>query len=220
LLIIFDLDDTLINTSKYIKPAMLKRAFNSMLENGLELEDEKNAIKYFKELSKNSDTFKINLKKFIEYFRIDFKFFDIAYKTYISDFDDSLKILTFPYTKNVLNYLSKNHTLAIVTMGYEKFQQHKIEKAGIDRSLFCKIMVSEDGNKEICYKSLLDENSFDFNECIVCGDKIENDLKPAKKLGFKTVLKKSFVEKKLKDEAVDFEITDLREIIKIVENKV
>ncbi|MCK4934771.1 MAG: hypothetical protein KAR79_04205, partial [Simkaniaceae bacterium] len=60
-------------------------------------------------------------------------------------------------------------------------------KAKIDPALFSKIFICPEKNKKPYYKTLF--NSFDYlpSDIVVCGDRINIDLTPAKELGFNTV---------------------------------
>jgi FMN phosphatase YigB (HAD superfamily) len=63
----------------------------------------------------------------------------------------------------------------------------KMKKAGIDSSIFSKILFSAARNKKIHYQGLLDEFGVSPSEVVVCGDRIATDLVPAKELGCRTV---------------------------------
>ena len=89
--------------------------------------------------------------------------------------------------KEILSELVRKHTLAIVTYGKKQFQLEKLKKAGIDTSIFSRIVVSESKDKKPHYQALLKELDIPASEVLVCGDRIHRDLSPAKELGFKTV---------------------------------
>lgn len=96
-------------------------------------------------------------------------------------------ISTTPNAKEILHLLGKTHTLALVTGGHPPFQLEKLEKAGIDRSIFSNIAIPEDSVKKPFYQRLLKEFSVPATEVLVCGDRIAMDLVPAFELGFTTV---------------------------------
>jgi FMN phosphatase YigB (HAD superfamily) len=105
-------------------------------------------------------------------------------------------------------------------MGSEKLQLQKLKKAGIDTSLLSKIIVAGD-DKTLAYKKIIKELKMNSSEVIVCGDRINNDLAPAKKMGCTTVHMKygrgsSFE----KDENIDFQIKELNSILEIINKKV
>src|SRR5690606_4017504 len=96
-------------------------------------------------------------------------------------------VATTPHAKEILKGFAKEHTLAIVTGGHPPFQMQKLEKAGIDRSLFSKIAIPEDSIKKPFYEALIREFSVGPKEALVCGDRIAMDLVPAHALGCQTV---------------------------------
>ena len=49
------------------------------------------------------------------------------------------------------------HRLAIVTGGRKAYQLEKLEKAGLEPSIFCKINVAEDCQKKPSYEALAEE---------------------------------------------------------------
>ena len=62
-----------------------------------------------------------------------------------------------------------------------------MKKAGIDSTIFSKLVVSEERNKKPHYQAIAEELGFERGEAIVCGDRIAVDLSPARELGYKTV---------------------------------
>jgi putative hydrolase of the HAD superfamily len=93
---------------------------------------------------------------------------------------------TWPKTGAVLDVLKKKYQLAIVTMGEPRFQMEKIKKSSLEPALFCKIVVTPIA-KGPHYKALMEALSLAPQEVVVVGDKIENDLRPAKELGARTI---------------------------------
>ena len=95
----------------------------------------------------------------------------------------------------------------------------KLKKAGIDSSLFCKILILEKKNeKKYCYESLIQELNLSPGDVIVCGDRIPIDLVPAKQLGCKTIhMKKGRgLHTAGSEREVDFTITHLSQIGKVL----
>jgi len=97
------------------------------------------------------------------------------------------RVSTTPNAKEILKYFAKTHTLALVTGGHPPFQLEKLEKAGIDRTIFSKIAIPEDSVKKPFYQRLIQEFSVPPTDVLVCGDRITMDLVPAFELGFTTV---------------------------------
>ena len=63
-----------------------------------------------------------------------------------------------PYNgvKETLQELKKNHQLGLVTYGTQSIQYKKLEKAGIESSLFSNIVVTKNRNKKPSYKEILE----------------------------------------------------------------
>jgi len=222
LLIIFDLDDTLIDTSGSITPVFLRKTIQALIKNGLQI-DENSAFEKIIKIDKTSPSSKESIKKFLLDVNANKNFYDIAYKAMINTSLSNIKILTLKNVKSTLKYLSNFHKLAIVTAGDEKLQFHKIKKAGIDTSIFSKIVVAKSSNKEPYYKEIIEELNIDIKKSFVCGDRVKMDLKSAKKIGCKTIHMKwgrgkNIFNKKEDSKLVDYTISSLEEIKTIIEN--
>jgi FMN phosphatase YigB (HAD superfamily) len=213
MLLVFDLDDTLIPTSKEITPKKLDFALKKMIDSGLSFDFEegkkmihkmnqgayrsKEVIEEFVSLIKGSDDHKkIGLKA------LDEKIGHIDVTPQI-DLNDFLKILR------------ESHKLAIVTGGNKEVQEEKIDLYQINRELFSEIIVEEWGQKERAY-ALLKEM---FGNFLVVGDRIMNDLSGAKKLGGITIhirQGRGILEPKNHPD-VDFEIETIKELTRVLE---
>lgn len=187
MLIIFDLDDTLINTSGSFVPTQLRRALDALVASGVSFHDFDEAMACLLRLNKAALSSKIALEEFFEINGLNISLLSLAIATVYDQVPEPFVIEAQDFAIELLQILAETHKLALVTMGQEKFQLLKMEKAGIDTSVFSKICVTPFKNKKNIYKELVQELDFDPQQVIVCGDRIENDLTPAKELGFKTV---------------------------------
>lgn len=214
MLIIFDLDDTLIDSCAITK-IKLKKIFFKLKKAGLNIKDEKKELSLLLNMDTKMLSAKETIKKFLEKKKSN-NFLKLALKELNKN---DLNIDVFPRKKanEVLKKLKEFHILAIVTIGNEKWQKNKIEKSGIDKRLFSVIeVVNED--KMVAYKKLLEKFNKKSEDTIVCGDKIEVDLKPAKLLKLKTIhMKRGRGINSKGKKFVDFQIFELEEIIKILE---
>jgi len=210
LLIIFDLDDTLIDTTGSLSPFFLRRAFIRMKEKGLKEEDENKLL----ELNQTSPSSTAALKIFLKQIGADPSFFEIGAEALSESLPDDLQVNSLEGAHTLLSELSQSHRLALVTFGEEKRQKQKWEKAGIDSRLFCKIVFSKQENKEFIYKKLLEELHLPPNQCIVVGDRPKGDLSGAKKLGMWTIHMKwgRGIYAETDSAWVDFEVQRLLEI--------
>jgi HAD superfamily hydrolase (TIGR01549 family) len=184
LFIIFDLDDTLIDTSSCIAPAQLKRALGFAQTKGLVFSDVDCARLLAEHVKAVSC--EMALKEFLEAHGASSSLILETLQQYRSLPDPDLAIPEVPNAKEVLEVL-KPHRLAIVTIGVRELQLYKLKKAGFFAPLFSKIIVATERNKKIHYQSLLEEFGHKPEETVVVGDRIEVDLLPAKELGCKAI---------------------------------
>lgn len=121
-----------------------------------------------------------------------------------------------PQAKEILTHFHSRCPLILVTGGNPLFQNEKMEKAGLDRSLFSKIAIPEDSMKKTVYETLSKEFSIPPNDIWVCGDRVEIDLKPAKELGFHTVHMQWGRGKIQNADWVEYRISDLNQLLGII----
>ena len=187
MLIIFDLDDTLIDTSGCITPVQLERALQHMVTAGLNVSNEGEALALLKRLDQTAESARASLSEFLELMEAQEHLYAVGEKTIYGDFPSDIILLPLENACEVLTELNYHHKLALVTVGKKDLQLKKMEKAGIDSSIFSKIIVSEDRNKKPHYQAIIEDLGFTAKETIVCGDRVAIDLTPAKELGCKTI---------------------------------
>lgn len=218
--IIFDLDDTLIDTSACITPVKLERALFRMVQEGMEIEDFSKALQALLQIDQLSVSARAALEEFIEINGFDSRFLSIALHEVYHQFTEDLPVFPVEEAVAVLSRLSYEHKMAIVSVGNLDQQLWKLKKAGIDSSLFCKILILEEKNKKQTYQSLIEEMNISPREVVVCGDRIPIDLTPAKQLGCMTVhMKKGrglYPNSIEHMHEVDFTITHLSQMQKIL----
>ncbi|MBS0584783.1 MAG: HAD hydrolase-like protein [Verrucomicrobia bacterium] len=186
MLLIFDLDDTLIPTSEELTPQRLSWVVEDCLKMGY-LEGEKEAL--FTELlalHKKKESTKAVLKEFFDN-RSEEGYLYAVEALYRGPLKVSkAKALTEEIL--LLEELKKSHLLALVTMGSPLLQREKLQLYKLEESFFEAVyIVPEEEKKGAYYEKLKEVCHKDFEEMVVIGDKIENDLYDAKKLGCKTV---------------------------------
>lgn len=187
MLIIFDLDDTLIDTSGCITYFKLEDALNLMVREGLVLPDFSEALKLLRRLDSTSESARSAIAEFIEILGAEKKIFECGVKEVYENISSEMPIFPLDGATELLADLGQHHQLALVTIGKEGQQMNKMEKAGIDSRIFSKIVVTEERNKKPHYQIIMDELSYAPAQVVVCGDRISLDLVPARELGFKTV---------------------------------
>lgn len=218
MLIIFDLDDTLIDTSGSIIPIKLKDALTRMIEEGLAVPSFPEALELLERLNQTAESSRHALSEFLNICDADNQFLEIGLKEIYHNISPEIAISTLPFAPELLAELKENHQLALVTIGFEGQQLAKMKKAGIDSSIFSRIVVTEERNKKPHYQAIISELGFNPHEVIVCGDRVSNDLAPAKELGFTTVhlrWGRGLTSQGLKKD-VDYTILQLIDIKKII----
>jgi len=112
--------------------------------------------------------------------------------TLFTDFKDKygFEAVLFTGVREVLERLSKNLTLGLVTNGRARCQNAKVDFVGI-RPFFKSIKISESfGVKkpdQSIFESCLAELGSDPSDCVCIGDNPNNDLLPAKNIGMKII---------------------------------
>jgi len=186
-LIVFDLDDTLIDTSGVITPFKMHQILELLIKRGISIGNLEIAHLALLALSRECLTSKEAILKELERYGATHLVEEVM-ALYKAPLPDTFQVKTTPNAKKVLHDLrERGDTLAIVTGGSRAFQLEKLEKAGLQHSLFSRIEVPEDSKKKKHYESLLQEFSVCAQDSVVVGDRISMDLLPAKELGFRTI---------------------------------
>lgn len=154
------------------------------------------------------------LKTFFTPLNKNAQFFEEARSIVYSDILTEEMIEPYPDAIEVLTKIQQKYPLGLVTYGVESIQYKKLEKAGIESSLFSKIVVTENKDKGPSYRKLFDELGIDPKTVLVVGDRFDRDLQPAKKLGCKTVLVSWGRSRKEDHKKADVVINTLNELIK------
>lgn len=182
---IFDLDDTLVETSKCLTPIVLIRAFDRMQQGGLGLTER--AIEDLLTINEQALTSKEALTIFVSEYPEKKEFLSLGIKSLSEPLPKSVSLEPVPHALEVLDRLQMDHTLALVTRGDVELQLQKMEKAGIQPDRFSKLIVSRGSSKKKDYQALLDAHDFLPSEVCVCGDRVPFDLSPGRELGMTTV---------------------------------
>lgn len=218
MLIIFDLDDTLIDTTRSVTEVQLERALKVMMELGLQIQDFQAALFKLRELNHDSESASEALFQFTSSFEGGDLYFQKGVEIVYGPIPNEVEVLSVKGAPNALETLSRFCSLCLVSRGKVEQQLAKMKKAGIDSSLFSKMVIFEGMNKKPHYVRILDELKVEPRFVVVCGDRVVIDLEPAKELGCTTVHMKCGRRSQMnhKSSGVDFEIADLREIKRIV----
>jgi putative hydrolase of the HAD superfamily len=213
-LIIFDLDDTLLDTSGAVTPFKMRECLKRLIEDGAKIQDFEQAYADLMELNNTSSRSKDAVLHFAESLGCPPT---RALAELTAPLPHGFTIPTTPGAKDILNHFSPKYLLAIATGGYPPFQREKIEKAGLEPSIFSKIAVLEDSNKGPFYGAIAKEFSIKPDNIWVCGDRVEMDLAPAHVLGLKTIHMRWGRGKMLKSaDWIDHTISSLSELKGII----
>jgi putative hydrolase of the HAD superfamily len=186
-LIIFDLDDTLIDTSGGVSPYKFKICVEALLEAGLPAPSFQEAYQRLLEINSTALRSQDALKRLIEEYRAPSSLYETASPLFTSPLPPDFRVPTTPYAKQILEWLVPRAHLALVTGGHPPFQLEKLKKAGLDGPFFSKIAVPENSVKGPHYEAFVKEFSERPQDVVVCGDRVAMDLEPARQLGLKTI---------------------------------
>lgn len=225
-IIVFDLDDTLLDTSSLLVPVAVQMACQTMIDFGLcatisECITFRNqCIKHFpranpfKEMINHFDIKeKTPKEQMLEAAQIAFCQVPLPNNLAILDGGQSL-----------LENLTLNHKLFLLTIGHTDTQNQKINKMGI-RSFFHEILLVD--NKSIDTKFSVFEKlvthlsslSIRPERILSVGDRLDQEIAAAKLQGCKTCWFKngehSFLQAQKKEEFPDFIIYKLSDLIKL-----
>ncbi len=185
MLIIFDLDDTLIDTSGCVTPFKMKECVKALMHMGVKLPSM--AYEELMQLNVGSSKSKDALSSFARSYGATQDQIDRVLDLLTSSLPDDFIVQMTPKAKEILEFYRSLHHLALVTGGHPPFQREKLKKAGVDSSVFSMISIPEDSVKKPSYEMLQEKFSLPPSEIWVCGDRIEMDLKPGFELGFNTI---------------------------------
>jgi len=212
LLIIFDLDDTLIKTTESIIPPKIRRSLAPVLNHSPEL------IEDLIRLDSMSVSSCQALREFIEIHEFDTSIAGLVHDELNGERFDDILVACHDQAIEVLKALSMDHTTCLVSRGDKTRQQNKMKEAGIDLAYFHEVIFCEK-SKLAEYEKLIKKFNADPKEAIACGDRVLYDLRPAKALGMTTI---QFLQGRGKASFdyycdVDYKIIQLVEIFDIIE---
>lgn len=220
MLVIFDLDDTLVDTSGCLAPEQRRRAFHAMEQRGLSLQAPEQGLELLGKLDEQALSFRYAVREFVSQIGADPALAEIGAREFYENIPSDFFLDPLEGAVPLLQQLSREHCLCLVTVGLPQQQRRKLEKAGIDSTFFSRIVVALEPDKGVHYETLLEELKFAPAEALVCGDRVGVDLLPAKKLGMTTVLMRWGRGLRPHTEEVDYEISHLSDLGKIIRRSV
>ena len=154
-LIIFDLDDTLIDTSGSLGPRKLFDALQVMVDAGLPVKSLAEGLKRLKAIDENSLSGKETITQFVKEMNAPLHLAEQGIKEYYENIEGDFTIHEVEGAQVVLQLLAEKSTLVVVSWGLEAQQLQKMKKAGFDTALFAKTIFIPENNKKPVYRQLL-----------------------------------------------------------------
>jgi len=216
LLIIFDLDDTLIQTSEVITPWRFQRVLKFLESKG---HDNDLLESLYQEITKQHQRFETSSEALLFFFQkhqINQSFYPECLSI-LNDFTQDLPVSIYKGVIEMLKALKSEVRLACVTSGMTSNQELKLNKSGL-KELFEEIIIVETGDKVHAYRTVFENSK---KSCVlVVGDRIQKDLVPAKSLGFYTALVQQGrgLFQKINHQYVDFVIQDVLEVENLIKS--
>lgn len=192
--IIFDLDDTLVKTSKLYNRA--RDEFSSLMQE-LGFNSEESLIKldevdisYIKEYGFVKERYPFSLGKTYEYFcKINGEKINPVLKKKIEDMGWQVFRQVPELIEDVcyvLDILSKKYFLILATLGDPQVQEEKVRLSGL-KKYFSEIFVLKHKNVEE-YQNILKKHNLNKKETWIVGNSVRSDLNPGLKLGINCIL--------------------------------
>lgn len=180
MLIAFDLDDTLIDTSGAVTPYKIQLLSQFFELHGLRGEK-------LEQLNRTTGSLRLAICECLSGSETQ-NLCEEALSLCHQLLPESFSVPTTPSASKVLNILKmRGHIITLVTGGKIDFQMDKFKKSGLEPSVFSKIRVAEDYQKMSHYMALMKEFSVLPDMCLAVGDRLQKDLEPARSLGWRTV---------------------------------
>ncbi|MBI5273701.1 MAG: HAD hydrolase-like protein [Chlamydiales bacterium] len=223
MLVIFDLDDTLVDTSGVILPIKLEQVMDAMIREGLVLKNKQGALTELLTINAGAKNSRSAIQEFLELNEIDMIFFPIAIRELEKSDLAEIKI-EVDGANEMLQRISSEHSIGLVTAGEKQYQLLKLRLAQISEQLFSRIIVCKSEEKGKYYQEFLKDFQYHPKDIVVCGDRIQQDLSPAKILGMNTIHIKQGrgVLQSTHHMDVDytiFSLSELVDVLKIIQNK-
>ncbi len=188
-LIVFDLDDTLLDTSDLYWRA--RSAFvKKLVEQGI---DERILIKEFEKIdSINMKTFGFSPKRYENSMLATYELFVDQLNSHVSEQIISdikacgrliLEELPKPLdgAKTLLQWASEHYVLAMLTRGEDSFQREKLIKSGMFEYFdFIRVVPKKDAN---VFREFLQDMGYSPKNTWVIGDSIKSDINPGIEVG-------------------------------------
>lgn len=190
-MIIFDLDDTLIQTSLHLIPQASERACEAMVDAGL------NASTVAAETARREHILSGGEGDALAALTLRFGVrpgsepgfvLSVGHRAFYQFEPAPEDIQCFPKARQVLSHLGRFHRLVLVSSGHEPTQRAKLEISGLGKFFDAVRIVPAEHSKQPAFRDIM----LDFHmeaECILCvGDRLDREIADAGSLGMRTCL--------------------------------
>jgi putative hydrolase of the HAD superfamily len=218
--IIFDLDNTLVDFTRF-KENSIRSAIESMIDAGLKIDPETAYKKIFQiyeekgwEYQRVFDDFLIEVMGYIDY-----KILASGIVAYRRAKEGSL-VLYPNVTRTLLNLVKKGIKLAVVSDAPALQVWTRLVQMNLHHIFDVVITFDDTGKRKPDpepFLKALEKLNLKPNEVIMVGDWAERDIVGAKKVGIKTIFAKYGNTFGTINSGADWEINDIEEIVKIVD---
>lgn len=158
-----------------------------MVDAGLEVGSFQEAASTLKRMDLTSESASQTLKEFLELIDGDPSLLPVGENIVYGELPHDVTVYPMESAIEVLDSLKEKYQLALVSIGKPHLQLLKMKNAGLDSTIFSKIVISEKDDKKASYKEVLETLNAMPTKTVVCGDRVKRDLTPAKELGCKTI---------------------------------
>lgn len=184
MLLILDLDDTIIDTTGGLRQRKLEDAFRAMRQLGPLTGA---VIERLIEIDRTSTGIEESLWRFVAEYGGDPSLVAAGKEAYYGDLPEGVPVVPMEGAERVLTWLSERAPLVLISLGREEQQRKKLMRSGLSLDLFRRIVILESGTKRDAYSQVMADMRASAEETWVVGDKVEADLVPARELGCRTV---------------------------------
>ena len=130
MLIIFDLDDTLIDTSGCTVPLKLRDSLKVMVDAGLQIDSFDETLNLLYDVDSTSPNGEKTLRDFVKKINADDSLLNSALQELSKPVPEDTEIRQLEGASEILSVLRKRNILALVTKGEDEMQFLKMRKAG------------------------------------------------------------------------------------------
>lgn len=227
--LVFDLDDTLLNTSETLLPAAQRESWSALKMAGVELPWEE-FLKRWRRASRLKEPGKDLIETFVGEIKdpVGRPLSPERLKTITEALHQAFygrrvkeSLVLFEGARKTLEQLAPHFVLHLLTAGFLGTQRQKVQGLQIESQFqaihYCDIERGE--KKEHYFEKILADSSYAPEQHMSVGNRRDTDIGPAKKLGLKTclMLRGEHLHQRpaSENEIPDFEIEDIRDLISL-----